>query len=657
MSAPLALVDRLPLVEAATDALVRSALVGGVLIAAVWLLCRMAPAIPPRVRAALWWTACLKLVVGCAWLAPVELPLLPAPETSALQASRSPDLVPLPTMASARTPESASASRTAVPADPDGPPARPLPWKPVALLLWLAGLMAGFMLDARSLHRLRGTIRRARPLATGPVPELFSQLAHRVGLAHKPRLLVSDEIRTPQAVGLLRPAVLLPTAALDASRSELAMVLAHELIHLGRRDLWLAWIPLLARRLFFFHPLAPLAQREHALAREAACDAEVLSALGTAPRAYGRLLVRWGVAPRETGLAAAGAAPSVHILKRRLQMLQSSSTTHRRSSPWWWLSAAALAVALVPVTIVAQAPSAPPAPPAPPEAPAPPADVALPAPEAPVLAAAAPVAPAPAALAAAPAAPAAPGPAPAPVTAPPAPPEAPQPPGQGVTWSWSDDGNGFALLDGNSDVWIHGSSTDSDRIRSLRKGNEPLLWFRRDGAEYIVRDRALIERARKILRPQMELAEQQAALGARQGELGAKQGELGARQGELAAKQGALGAQQAKLAAEQAALAGRGLSAEGDEPAELSGRRDELEGRMRELATRQRELAERQRELGAKQHELGTEQRELGEPQRELGERQRVLGERQRQAAERARGEIEALIDQAIVDKKAERID
>jgi len=651
MSVPLALVDRLPLVEAAMDALVRSALVGGVLIAAVWLLCRMVPAIPPRVRAALWWTACLKLLVGCAWLAPVELPLLPAPETSALQAKRSPDLAPLPTMASARTPEStaesASASRTAVPADPDGPPARPLPWRPVALLLWLAGLMAGLMLDLRSLRRLRRTIRRARPLATGPVPELFTQLARRLGLAHRPRLLVSDEIRTPQAVGLLRPAVLLPTAALDSSRAELAMVLAHELIHLGRRDLWLAWVPLLARRLFFFHPLAPLAQREHALAREAACDAEVLTALGTAPRAYGRLLVRWGVAPRETGLAAAGAAPSVHILKRRLQMLQSSSTTLRRSSPWWWLSAAALAVALVPVTIVAQAP---PAPPAPPEAPAPPADVALPAPEAPVLAAAAPVAPAPAALAAVPAAPAAPSPAPAPVTAPPAPPEAPQPPGQGVTWSWSDDGNGFALLDGNSDVWIHGSSVDSDHIRSLRKGNEPLLWFRRDGAEYIVRDRALIERTRKILRPQTELAEQQAELGARQGELGAKQGELGARQGELAAKQGALGAQQAKLAAEQAALAGRGLSAEGDETAELSGRRNELESRMRELAVRQREL-------GAKQRELGAKQRDLGEPQRELGERQRVLGERQHQAAERARGEIEALIDQAIVDNKAKRID
>ena len=114
------------------------------------------------------------------------------------------------------------------------------------------------------------------------------------------------------------------------------MTLCHELLHLRRHDLWFGWVPALAQRIFFFHPLAALAVREYAIAREAACDAEVLRVLGSAPQAYGRLLLRWGVAPRETGLAAAGASPSLENLKRRLQMLQQISDSRRRISGWWW---------------------------------------------------------------------------------------------------------------------------------------------------------------------------------------------------------------------------------------------------------------------------------------------------------------------------------
>lgn len=628
------------LVQTASDALVRSALAGGVLIAAVWLLCRLIPATPPRVRAALWWTACLKLVVGVAWVAPIGLPLLPAPETPALLSDGTVDGPRVVPTVSPHAVEPEQASEATVPPSPLGLPAGPFPWRPIALLLWLAGVATGLSLDLRGLRLLRRTLRSAEPLLEGPVAEQLSELSDRLGLKKRPRLLVTDDVATPQAVGLLSPAVVLPTATLDAPRAELAMVLAHELIHLRRRDLWLAWVPRLARRIFFFHPLALLAEREHALAREAACDAEVLDALGTAPRAYGRLLVRWGVAPRETGLAAAGAAPSVQLLKRRLQMLHRSSKTNRRSSPWWWLFAAAVAVALVPVTIVAQAPPAAPSAPAQPAAAAPSAPAAPPAPPT-----AATLPSAPTALAAAPALPS-PPPLPAiDLAAAPELPAAPEPPAPGVAWSWSSDGEAFAFLSGDSSVWIDGSSIDSDKVRALRKNGEPLLWFRRDGAEYVVRDRELVEQAREILRPQMELGEQQAELGGRQGELGAQQGELGARQGELGSKQGALGAEQARLAAAQAELAGT----DGRE-AELRERRDELERRMRELAARQRELAERQRELGAKQ-------RALAEPQRELGERQRELGEKQRESVKRAKAKIERLVDQALASKKALRID
>ena len=64
--------------ETVVAALLRSSLQGALFIGAVWLACRLFPRLPAAVRCGLWWAACLKLLVGLVWIAPVEVPLLPA---------------------------------------------------------------------------------------------------------------------------------------------------------------------------------------------------------------------------------------------------------------------------------------------------------------------------------------------------------------------------------------------------------------------------------------------------------------------------------------------------------------------------------------------------------------------------------------------------
>lgn len=467
--------------EPLLDSLVSASLAGGAGIAAVWLLSRLTRSTPPAVRATLWWLACLELLTGlvlCLWIGPVELPLLPeptvVPEPSAV--------APSPTVSS--EPRSAPSHPAAVgtlprpvrpPTAAPAPADTPSPWASAALFLWAAGVTGGLARGTRELRRLRRTVRRAAPVpGSSPAGRLFETLRRRLEVPGRTGLRVTPEIDTPRTVGLLRPVVLLPEGALEAEQEELEMILAHELLHLRHRDLWLAWIPFLARRIFFFHPLAALAEREHALAREAVCDAEVLRVLGAAPRTYGRLLLRWGVAPRETGLAAGGAAPSVHVLKRRLEMLHRTCVKTARRSPWWWLAAAVLVVGIVPVTLVGQAP-----PEAPESLPAPPPATAPDAPE--------------------PELPAPPSPA--------APPEELPPPEGGFSWVWSDDGEAYALLDAGSSFVLSGFSEETERVRRLRAEDEPLLWFRRDGTEYIVRDGATIARARQILAPRTDPGE------------------------------------------------------------------------------------------------------------------------------------------------------
>ncbi|HUP41898.1 MAG TPA: M56 family metallopeptidase, partial [Thermoanaerobaculia bacterium] len=566
------------------------------------------------------------------------------------------------------------------------------PWRQGLAAFWLLGLAAGALGVARELAAAR-RLRRESVAATDPdLLAAFGELRERLGVRRPVELRLSAAVGSPLTLGPVRPAVVLPARACEELRGEeLALALGHELLHVRRRDLWTGWLPAIARRLFFFHPLAALAAREFNLAREAACDAAVVRELGASPRAYGRLLLRWGTSPSHlapagapdglpAGLpgvgAAAAASPSFLDLKRRLAMLNHPTSSSRGLEAFAWAAAVLAVAVLVPLRIVAE-PPAPPDPPAavaapeapqPPEAPTPP-DV----PEAPSvrLAAVAPEAPEPPAV---PVAPRAPAP----------PPERPS----GTIWS--DGGNGreaWALIEGDSSVWMHGSSSDHQRFRHLRSADgDSVLWFRRAGAEYVVRDAETIARAKAILEPQRELGREQgelggrqAELGARQAELGRRQGELGMRQGELGAEQGALGAEQAGLGAEQAALAAERAALDarraaerdaGEDAAyrtrrdELEARRAELSARMRELGERQRALGERQRELGAPQAELGERQRELGVPQRELGERQRVLGEEQRRLGERQRAEAEKaepllreLFDRAIERGLAERAD
>jgi hypothetical protein len=52
----------------------RATLTGGLFIALVALLIRAVPRLPSGVRCGLWWLACLKLLLGLAWVEPLRLP-------------------------------------------------------------------------------------------------------------------------------------------------------------------------------------------------------------------------------------------------------------------------------------------------------------------------------------------------------------------------------------------------------------------------------------------------------------------------------------------------------------------------------------------------------------------------------------------------------
>jgi len=101
-------------------------------------------------------------------------------------------------------------------------------------------------------------------------------------------LLTSDRIHVPTALGLIRPAIVIP-AGLSLSSAEMNQVLLHELAHLRRWDDWTNAFQKCVKALLFFHPAVWWMESRISLEREMACDDAVLAETGS-PRAYAECL-------------------------------------------------------------------------------------------------------------------------------------------------------------------------------------------------------------------------------------------------------------------------------------------------------------------------------------------------------------------------------
>ncbi len=588
------------------------------LIGAVCLAGRLWPRLSAAMRCMLWWLVGAQLLLGLLWHAPLELPLLsPAP----LQA-----IAPVaPPVAFFATTTSAGA----VPPSIAAPATPALSWRTGIALSWLAVVLLQALIALRQGRQARRMLRESQALRDASLQALCAHQARQLGLRRCPCLRVSNAIISPQVTGLWRPTVLLP-AGHALSADEAAMAITHELAHLRRGDLWLAWVPAIAQCLFCFHPLVRWAMREYALNREAACDAQVLQQTDAAPHAYGHLLLRLGVAhPMHSGLA--GASPTFQNLKRRLTMLQQADPSQsQRPRLCGWLLVALVALAgVLPYRVTAHASStAGTTLPAPPAAPAPPP----------------------------------PPPPPPPVPLPPAPP-APPPPPPSITSGFSarhvdiatnaDTRNGFALIDGNS-VTINGSDKDLATVERLRDGKQPLLWFRRSDKAYLIDDPAYVQRAKAAYAPVDALARQQGELGGRMGELGSRMGALGGRMAGLGAQMAELGASQASFAARQTELAQQRAQM-ASQPVS-AGERQQREAQLQTLQLKKVQLdQEREATVATKKQSLRKEQDILRAQQAELRTQQTAL--RTQQTSLREQGKLASaqtaqtmkkLLDEAI---------
>ncbi|MEI6712110.1 MAG: M56 family metallopeptidase [Verrucomicrobiota bacterium] len=163
-----------------------------------------------------------------------------------------------------------------------------IPWKAIAIVVWLIG--ATLLLTRRTLIalRLRAIVRDSFPIEDQRLCAKVRALLDSLGGHADVR--ESDRCPVPMAAGFLRPVVLLPVEARDWSDAFISSALRHEIGHIRRRDCTTRLLADVLCALYWVNPLVWLASRRMRLEQEQACDDLVLNSGARADEYAGHLV-------------------------------------------------------------------------------------------------------------------------------------------------------------------------------------------------------------------------------------------------------------------------------------------------------------------------------------------------------------------------------
>ena len=225
------------------------------------------------------------------------------------------------------------------------------PWTDSLMLLWLGGVVAGFITIVGGLLTLRRIARRAVPLDDPEWQRLATILGSELGITRKVRLLRSTSAAMPATWGVANPIVLLPADANEWDHDRRKVVLLHELAHVKRGDCLTQLIAQVCCAVYWFHPGVWYTARRVRAERELACDEHVLGVGVNACDYAAHLLeiARVCRAPTSPALAIAMARPSQLEGRLRAILEERVGSRWRRSRTARRVGLATLAVATLPL--------------------------------------------------------------------------------------------------------------------------------------------------------------------------------------------------------------------------------------------------------------------------------------------------------------------
>ena len=186
---------------------------------------------------------------------------------------------------------------------------------PVFMAVWLLGMVVYAAVNLGQYFSFRSKLLRDSTASSvySSVPVVIS--------AHAP---------TPMLIGFFKPMIVLPDIQL--SRCKLEMILAHELTHHRRKDVWVKLLVLIACAVHWFNPAAHLIKRHVHNLCEASCDEHVVMGMNLQERKlYGETILTMLQYSNLKGklVCASGLCNSQKNIKRRLTDMLATKKTRK----------------------------------------------------------------------------------------------------------------------------------------------------------------------------------------------------------------------------------------------------------------------------------------------------------------------------------------
>lgn len=162
----------------------------------------------------------------------------------------------------------------------------------VAIAAWLGVVLLVLLGVTIRWLRFWRLVRKSSQRESPELVALLDSLSQQLGVRRRVRLIVTESLVGPAVIGFFRVTVLIPSVVADRLHGKaVAPILAHELLHIRRGDLWVGLLQTLAQAMWWFHPLVWWVGRLTTREAERCCDEEVLGELKCDPASYARALI------------------------------------------------------------------------------------------------------------------------------------------------------------------------------------------------------------------------------------------------------------------------------------------------------------------------------------------------------------------------------
>ena len=208
-------------------------------------------------------------------------------------------------------------------------PSAPDRFRPLALLVWAAGVAAGAALLLLGIVQLFRLTARGEVAVDGHWRALATSLARQYGIGRPIELVTTRSAEILATWGFFRPCVLLPASAPGWDRDRARIALAHELAHIQRGDWAVQIVAQVLRTVFWFNPLLWMLCARLRRESEQACD-DVVLATGTPSEMYATHLLAIAKVCRPTLPMPVASLVRVSSLERRIVAMLNAQIDRRR---------------------------------------------------------------------------------------------------------------------------------------------------------------------------------------------------------------------------------------------------------------------------------------------------------------------------------------